>query len=81
MRYALLGRKNIDLGHILENIAYLELIRRGFKVDVGKTINFIAENHHGTIYFQVAYTVRDENILKRELASLENINDHYPKYI
>lgn len=85
MRYALLGRKNIDLGHILENIVYLELVRRGYKVYVGKTgekeVDFVAENKDGTTYFQVAYTVRDENTLNRELSALESINDHYPKYI
>lgn len=85
MRYALLGRKYIDLGHILENIVYLELARRGYKVYIGKSgdkeIDFVAENSKGTMYFQVAYTVRDENTLKRELSALESINDHYPKHI
>lgn len=85
MRYALLGRKYFDLGHILENIVYLELLRRGYKVYIGKSgdkkIDFVAENSKGVIYFQVAYTVRDENTLKRELSALESINDHYPKFI
>ncbi len=85
MRYALLGRKNIDLGHVLENIVYLELIRRNYKVYIGKTgnkeVNFVAENSKGTTYFQVAYTVRDEKTLERELSALESINDHYPKFI
>ena len=60
MRYALLGRRNIDVGHILENIVYLELIRRGYKVYIGKAgekeIDFVAENKEGFTYFQVAYT-------------------------
>ena len=85
MRYALLGRKNMNLGHVLENIVYLELIRRGYKVYIGKSgdkeIDFVAENSKGVQYFQVAYTVRDENTLKRELSALESISDHYPKYI
>ena len=85
MRYALLGRKNIDLGHILENVVYLELVRRNYKVYIGKTgdkeVDFVAENSKGTIYFQVAYTVRDEKTLERELSALESINDHYPKFI
>jgi len=85
MRYALLGRKHIDLGNILENIVYLELVRRGYKVFIGKSgdkeIDFVAENSKGVEYFQVAYTVRDENTLQRELSALESINDHYPKYI
>lgn len=85
MRYALLGRKYVDLGHILENIVYLELIRRGYKVYIGKSgdkeIDFVAENSHGVTYYQVSYTVRDEKTLERELSALESINDHYPKYI
>ena len=85
MRYALLGRKYFDLGHILENIVYLELLRRGYKVYIGKSgdkeVDFVAKNSKGVIYFQVAYTVRDENTLKRELSALESINDHYPKFI
>ena len=85
MRYTLLGRKNIDLGHILENIVYLELIRRGYRVFIGKSgdkeVDFVAENSKGITYFQVAYTVRDEKTLERELKALESINDHYPKFI
>ena len=85
MRYALLGRRNIDAGHILENIVYLELIRRGYKVYIGKSlekeIDFVAENKEGFTYFQVAYTTREKDTLERELKPLQNINDHYPKYI
>ena len=85
MRYALLGRRNIDAGHILENIVYLELIRRGYKVYVGKTgekeVDFVAENKEGFIYFQVAYTTREKATLERELEPLQEVNDHYPKYI
>lgn len=85
MRYALLGRKNIDVGHILENIVYLELIRRGYKVYIGKAgekeIDFVAENKEGFTYFQVAYTTREKATLERELTPLQDINDHYPKYI
>lgn len=85
MRYALLGRRNIDVGHILENIVYLELIRRGYKVYIGKAgekeIDFVAENKEGFTYFQVAYTTREKVTLERELTPLQDINDHYPKYI
>ena len=85
MRYAILGRKNLDVGHILENIVYLELIRRGYKVYTGKIgekeVDFVAENKEGFTYFQVAYTIRDTETLDRELNSLKNINDHYPKFI
>lgn len=85
MRYALLGRRNIDAGHILENIVYLELIRRGYKVYIGKTgekeVDFVAENKEGFTYFQVAYTTREAETLTRELKPLQEIKDHYPKYI
>ena len=85
MRYALLGRRNIDVGHILENIVYLELIRRGYKVYIGKAgekeIDFVAENKEGFTYFQVAYTTREKATLERELTPLQDINGHYPKYI
>lgn len=85
LRYTLLGRKNVDLGHILENIVYLELKRRGYKVYIGKTgdkeIDFVAENKEGLKYYQVSYTTRDEKTLERELSALQNITDHYPKYI
>lgn len=85
MRYALLGRKNLDVGHILENVVYLELIRRGYKVYIGKVddneVDFVVENKDGRTYFQVAYTTRDKNTLLRELTPLQKINDHYPKYI
>lgn len=85
IRYALLGRKNLDAGHILENIVYLELLRRGYKVYIGKLgdkeVDFVAESKEGFVYYQVAFTTREESTLKRELSALENINDHYPKYI
>lgn len=85
MRYAVLGRKDLDAGHILENIIYLELIRRGYKVYIGKVgekeIDFVAVNKEGTVYYQVAYTTRDEKTLDRELSPLMSINDHYPKNI
>ena len=85
LRYALLGRKSTDVGRMLENIVYLELIRRGFDVYVGKVndleVDFVAMDGKKTIYYQVSATVRDENTLKRELASLEKISDHYQKII
>ena len=84
-RYMLLGTKQIDAGHILENIIYLELMRRGYDVYVGKVdefeVDFVAENSKGTNYFQVALSVRDEKTLERELRPLQAIKDHYPKVI
>lgn len=70
---------------ILENIVYLELLRRGYRVYVGKVddlkIDFVAENQGGLKYFQVSLTVRDAKVLERELRSLQRIGDHYPKYL
>lgn len=85
LRYYLLGQKPADLGHILENVVYLELLRRGYEVFVGKSdkseIDFIAINKEDTEYYQVALTVRDEKTLLRELAPLESVNDHNGKYL
>lgn len=85
LRYMLLGSRSTDVGHILENVIYLELLRRGFEVSVGKMddleVDFVAVDQKQTIYYQVAATVRDEGTLKRELASLQKINDNYPKFI
>ena len=86
LRSYLLGKKSdSDMGHILENVVYLELLRRGYKVYVGKVdeyeIDFVAENREGIKYYQVALSVRDEDVLKRELRSLERTGDHYPKYL
>jgi len=90
LRYYLLGNKKADMGHILENVIYLELLRRGFEVFVGKVgsseVDFIAIGENGEEYYQVAYTVEGESgsgksILERELAPLEAIRDHNPKYL
>ena len=86
LRSYLLGKKaDSDMGHILENIVYLELLRRGYRVYVGKVddmeIDFVAENREGLKYFQVALTVRDEKVLERELKSLQKTGDYYPKYL
>ena len=86
LRSYLLGKKaNSDMGHILENIVYLELLRRGYKVYVGKVddleVDFVAEKKDGLKYYQVSLSVRDEDVLKKELRSLEKTGDHYPKYL
>ena len=85
MRYMLLGTQKVDTGHILENVVYLELLRRGYKVFVGKVdqfeVDFVAQNSKGIEYYQVALTVRDEKTLERELRPLKAIQDHYPKVI
>ena len=84
LRSYLLGKKaDADMGHILENIVYFELVRRGYKVYVGKVddleVDFVAENREGLNYYQVALSVRDKDTLNRELKSLQSIKDFYPK--
>lgn len=86
LRSYLLGKKaGTDMGHILENIVYLELLRRGYKVYIGKVddleIDFVAEDREGLKYYQVALSLRDKKVLERELKSLEKTGDHYPKYL
>lgn len=87
LRYSILGTKKADEGHILENVVYLELLRRGYEVYVGKVgaaeVDFIAIGGEGEEYYQVAYTVIDTDgkTLERELAPLDAINDHNPKYL
>lgn len=85
LRYYLLGSKRADMGHILENVVYLELIRRGYEVYIGKVgdveVDFIAIDAEGTSYYQVSQTVMDENTLNREIAALDAIKDHHPKYL
>ncbi len=85
LRYYLLGTKQADMGHILENVVYLELLRRGYEVHVGKAgdaeVDFIAINDEGEEYYQVSRTVMEEKTLRRELAPLESIHDHNPKYL
>lgn len=85
LRNFMLGKKAMDVGHILENIVYLELIRRGYEVYVGKVddmeIDFVAQNTQGNTYIQVSASVRDENTLERELKPLKAVRDNYPKIL
>ena len=86
LRTYLLGRNhNKDLGHILENIIFLELKRKGYRVYVGKNeekeVDFVVETGDDYIYIQVSLSVRDEKTLERELRPLETIQDHYKKYL
>lgn len=86
LRTYLLGKNhNRDLGHILENIIFLELKRRAYRIYIGKNdlteVDFVVETEEDYIYIQVALSVREEQTLKRELRPLETIADHYRKYI
>lgn len=85
LRYSLLGTSFRDSGHILENVVYLELLRRGQEVYIGKIndleVDFVAMSKNNMTYIQVAASIRDEKTLERELIPLEKIDDSYPKYI
>jgi len=83
----LVGKERItERGHILENIVYLELLRRGNKVWTGKArnseVDFVCKNITGEIeYYQVSWQITTENTLEREFGALEKIDDNYPKYL
>ena len=85
LRNIIIGFRNIDEGHLLENLVYLELLRRNFKVSIGKTldyeVDFVAENPDKIIYYQVTKTLLNEEVKERELRSLESIQDNYEKII
>jgi len=85
LRSLLLGRGSRDLGYLLENVIYLELMHRGYEALIGQMdsgeVDFVAQNAEGTTYFQVAASVLDDNTLRRELKPLQKINDNYPKIL
>lgn len=85
LRTYLLGNKYTDRGFIMENVVYLELVRRGYSVFVGKVdeneVDFVAQNQDGTQYFQVCESMHNEETRQRELRPLEAIKDHNPKFI
>lgn len=85
IRNVTLGFRNSDFGHIIENIVYFELLRRGYDVTIGKTdaleVDFIATKSNDKKYFQVTYTMLEENVKQRELDSLRQINDNYEKIV
>ena len=85
LRRHLIPRQNYDLGHSLENIVYLELLRRGFEVTTGKVgsseVDFIAKKGEDVFYYQVTASLTDENTFNREFASLRAISDNYPKTV
>ncbi len=84
-RNLLLSNSESDIGHVLENVIYLELVRRGNTVSVGKLddkeVDFVVENSNGTEYYQISATVMDETKFKSEIEPLNKIKNHYPKYL
>jgi predicted AAA+ superfamily ATPase len=86
LRNMILGTTNKDIGHQIENIVYLELLRRGYTINIGKSgrgteVDFVAVRDRQTEYYQVSATVLDEITLERELAPLNQIKDNYPKFL
>jgi predicted AAA+ superfamily ATPase len=85
LRYSLLGQRDFDAGHILENVVFLELFRRGYDVYVGRAddteIDFVAAAQNEISYYQIASTVRGKETLERELRPLKKIRDNYAKTI
>ena len=85
MREAILGSNQRDINQIFENIIYLELLRKGYNIRVGKVdnleVDFVCTKRNEKIYIQVAYLLASPETIEREFSSLEKINDNYPKYV
>jgi hypothetical protein len=85
LRHIILGERGRDIGRILENIVYLELVRRGYTVKIGKLgdkeVDFVADAGGERAYYQVAASVLDPATFDREFSPLQAIKDHYPKFV
>lgn len=85
LRHALFGYRDTDIGGLLENAVYLELLRRGYQVKVGildqAEIDFVAERHGERLYIQVAYLLAEPGTIEREFGNLERIPDNFPKLV
>ena len=84
-RNMLLGYRDVDRGHVLENIVYLELLRRDYRVYIGKIgdteVDFVAEKPSDKLYIQVTETILPESVRERELRPLKAIRDNYEKIV
>ena len=85
IREAVFGGNMKDVNLVLENVVYMELLRRGYKITVGKTgtqeIDFICEKKTEKLYVQVSYLLASEETIKREFNAYDSIRDHFPKYV
>ncbi len=85
IRQSLFMKNQKDINQVLENIVYLELLRRGYNLTVGKTkfqeIDFTAQNEKGTVYFQVCYLLAAEETVQREFGAYDSVRDNWPKFV
>lgn len=85
LRTALFGYRKADIGQLLENCVYIELLRRGYNIKTGiiesREVDFIAEKEGNRIYIQVCYLLQNQSTVEREFGNLERINDNYPKLV
>lgn len=85
VREAVMGKNQQDINLILENIIYLELLRRGYRITVGKSgekeIDFVCERQQDKLYVQVTYLLASEDTIRREFGVYDAIRDNYPKYV
>ena len=85
IREAIYGNNLRDINQTLENIVYMELLRRGYEVFIGKNnaveVDFVAKKGSQTEYYQVAYLLASEETVQREFGAFHGINDNYPKYV
>lgn len=85
IREAVFGGNMRDINLVLENIVYMELVRRGYKVTIGKTgtkeIDFVCDQRGEKLYVQVAYLLADESTVNREFGVYDTIRDNFPKYV
>jgi predicted AAA+ superfamily ATPase len=85
IREALYGSNQRDINQTLENIVYMELLRRGYEVTIGKSaqaeVDFSAKKGNEKLYVQVAYLLAGDDTIEREFSALERIPDNYPKYV
>ena len=85
LREAVFGGNMKDINLILENIVYMELLRRGYSVTVGKVsdkeIDFVCEDHGKKLYVQVSYLLASEETIQREFGAFAGVRDNFPKYV
>ena len=84
-RQAIIGNNQRDITSVIENIVYMELLRRGYEITIGKAgnleVDFVCKKQSSPIYIQVSYLLASEETIEREFKPLKSINDNYPKYV